>query len=562
MHTELPTRQAPPAAPAPEATPANANGCRDAAADKDDERRHQAQRLADDATSVADRILAEVERLLELDVAANLDAPKQHSPRLAQPRIHLTNLTRQLQRERNGAEKYLADFLSAHDDVDRDLSFTRLSCLNITFYDTLWNVVKRQRGLVSALREIEVPASSPPRGPSKKKARRNMAKVDAMVENGAEWIKIITADERRLIFQMTNAGWDWEAEDGEPGIDTEETESTGIEAIDAVKDLVAAAVQTRVGPYHYQTPRVKVIFPRITEGASPHIDALIKIIRTLGDEEGASLSVECGAPEPLPPTTLDETLRRLLPREDFFFSPVLNLDCTILFNLGSDTAHFNPDSFESRTEARIKEDLEDERRNGPRLPCSIYPVFGGRSLVCTDEVAVNFRNTAFDIGTETEIARAKILLPPADAPIPTPEPTEEERRDILRAFQELSVHEVPLDLQLPIRVVKTPSHKEVEEKVAKGVLPAVLLRLDERIKSMNASAMVQGWMHEQTTLTSNRQGMNLMNQIVSEAGEGAARAGNTFHVWMAPFGRRLAARPKGGNRSAGESPEPRDSGEE
>lgn len=544
MHTELPLRPAPPRDPNPST---------DKDADERDAQRHrQAHKLSKDAIAVSDAILSEIARLLDLDVAANADN-RPNAP--AKPRIILTNFTRQLQRERSGASKYLVEFLDARDDVERDLAFTRLSCLNITFYDTLWAVLKAQRGLVSALREIEVPAArrSPRKGP-----KRNMAKVDAMVENGAEWIKIITADARRLLFQMTGAGWDWEVEEGEPGIDLHDNEESGIESIDAVRDLVAAAAVSRIGPYHYQTPRVRVMFPRVTEGESAHVDALIGMIRTLGEGRNISLSVECGAPDSNPlngEPASDEALLKLVPREDSFFSPVLNLDCTILFNMGSDTAHFLPDSFKSRMEARIKEDLEDERKNGPRLPHNIYPALGGRTLVCTDEVAENFRNTVLDIGTETEISRANLLLPPVDAPIPTPPPTEAERKETLRKFQELSVHTVPPDLQLPIQVVKTPSHEEVERLVEAGTLPRVLLRLDERIKSMNASAMVLGWAREQTTLTSNRQGMNLVNQIVAEGGDEAARAGNAFHVWMAPFGRRLAAKPKGGTASSG-SPEP------
>lgn len=536
MHTELPLRPAPPRDP----SPSPASPSRDAD-DRDASRRHQADKLAHDAITVSDTILSEIARLLDLDVAANADN-RAHAP--AKPRILLTNLTRQLQRERDGASRYLAEFLSADDAVARDLAFTRLSCLNITFYDTLWAVLKKQRGLVSALREIEVPG---PRSPSRKGARRNMAKVDAMVENGAEWIKIITADARRLLFQMTGAGWDWEVEEGEPGIDLRDDDESGIEAIDTVRDLVAAAAVSRVGPYHYQTPRVRVMFPRITEGESAHVDALIGMIRTLGAGHNVTLSVECGGPDsPMNGEPVsDDALLKLVPREDFFFSPVVNLDCTILFNMGSDTAHFLPDSFQSRVEARIKEDLEDERKNGPRLPRSIYPALGGRTLVCTDEVAENFRNTVLDIGTDTEIDRASILLPPVDSPIPTPPPTEAERKEAMKRFQDLSVHPVPPDLQLPIQVVKTPTHDEVERLVGSGALPRVLLRLDERIKSMNASAIVQGWAREQTTLTSNRHGMNLVNQIMAEGGDEAGRAGNALHVWMAPFGRRLAAKPKG-----------------
>lgn len=534
MHTELPTRPAPPPDPAT----------------RDPARDDQARKLSSDAISLSDTILAEAARLLELDLAANADN-QQHSPRaVPKPRILLTNLTRQLQREHSGAERYLAEYLTTPDPVERDLAFTRLSCLNITFYGTLWAVLKSQRGLVSALREIEVPSSRP----VKKGAKRNMAKVDAMVENGAEWIKIITADARRLLYQMTSAGWDWEVEEGEPGIELDDEES-GIEAIDAVRDLLSAAAGSRVGQYHYQTPRVRVMFPRITEGESAHIDALLRMIRTLGTPQNVSLSVECGAPD-LPTngaTASDEELTNLLPRDDFFFSPTLNLDCTILFNMGSDTAHFLPDSFKSRTEARIKEDLEDERKNGPRLPRNIYPALGGRTLVCTDEVAENFRNTVLDIGTETEIARANLLLPPTDAPIPTTPPTEAERKETLKKFQDLSVHPVPADLRLPILIVPTPSPTEVDALISAGTLPPFLQRLDERIKSMNASAVVQGWAREQTTLTSNRQGMNLVNQIILEGGEEAGRAGNRLFVWMAPFGRRLAARPKGDASSSGES---------
>ena len=51
---------------------------------------------------------------------------------------------------------------------------------------------------------------------------------------------------------------DWEVEEGEPGIDLRDDDESGIEAIDTVRGLLAAAAVMRVGPYHYQTPKVRV----------------------------------------------------------------------------------------------------------------------------------------------------------------------------------------------------------------------------------------------------------------------------------------------------------------
>ena len=501
-----------------------------------------AEKLARDAISVSDEILRETARLLELHAAANESVDQPHSLRLVKPKIILGNLTRQLKRENSGAEKYLEEFKNAKDDLEKSRAFTRLSCLNITFYDILWAVIKKQRGLIAALREVEVPVAHKP---VKEGSKRNLTKVDAMVDNGAEWIKVITADPRRLVFQMTNAGWDWDVDEGEPGIEIVDHEDSGMEAIEMIRDLIAAASVSRAGRYHYRTPRVRILLPKITEGENGHVDALINIIRGLGKRHNITLTVQCGpeilAADPDEPP-LEEILLRLLPREDFTFTPVLNLDCTILFNLGSDTAHFSPDSFESRHEARIKEDLDDERKNGPRLPKNIYPALSGRKLVCTEEVAVNFRNTVLDIGTETEVSRAKILIPEDN---PSTDVSEAERKALLKEFQKLSVHPVPDDLQLPIQVVKTPTHDEVMALVEAGALPRMIPNLDEnKFKSMNISAILQGWVHEQTTITSNRQVMNLLNQILDDPDNEDKKATNAFHVWMAPFGRRLAAKPK------------------
>jgi hypothetical protein len=481
--------------------------------------------------------------LLELHATVGENVDKPHSLHLVKPKILLGNLTRQLKREKAGAEKYLEEFKGAEDDLERSRAFTRLSCLNITFYDILWSIIKKQRGLISALREVEVPVSHKP---VREGTKRNLTKVDAMVDNGAEWIKVITADPRRLVFQMTNAGWDWDAGEGEPGIEIIDREDSGMEALEMIRDLIAAASVSRAGSYYYRTPRVRVVFPRVIEGQDSHIDSLINIIRSLGERYNVTLIVQCGPdvllPEPDEPP-LEDILLRLLPREDFTFTPVLNLDCTILFNLGSDTAHFTPDTFESRHEARIKEDLDDERKNGPRLPKNIYPALGGRKLVCTEQVAVNFLNTVLDIGTETEIARAKLLI--RDEEPPGTEVSESERKVLLEEFQKLSVHTVPDDLQLPIRVVKTPTPAEVEALVKSGALPRMLADLDEKkFKSMNVSAILQGWVHEQTTITSNRQVMNLLNQILDDPDNEDKNATNAFHVWMAPFGRRLAAKPR------------------
>ncbi|CAI4213047.1 unnamed protein product [Parascedosporium putredinis] len=93
-----------------------------------------AEKLAHDAITVSDRILSETTRLLELHTGAgNDDANQPHSPRLVKRNIILGNLTRQLRREKAGAEKYLEEFKTAPDDMERSRAFTRLSCLNITF---------------------------------------------------------------------------------------------------------------------------------------------------------------------------------------------------------------------------------------------------------------------------------------------------------------------------------------------------------------------------------------------------------------------------------------------
>ncbi|KAH6692473.1 hypothetical protein F5X68DRAFT_58730 [Plectosphaerella plurivora] len=438
------------------------------------------------------------------------------------------------------------------DDGEADLAALagrlriKLDACNHKFHDVVWDTAKKCHDLCGMRCEYF-------RTTANRKAEAVI--VDIVAGGGTEWIKIVTTTERRICYEMTDAGWDWEADDDddddEPPLP--EDGDNEVEVARVARHLVAAARLTYV---EYRRPTVKIILSRITSGSSAHVDRLLRYVRTFGGDE-VELSVETADQCPLlqaPSPPLEVALPRLVSHDPFRdFTATLNVDCSVFMALASDFSHMiitrdNP-------LLRSKQhhiDAGDEMEHGPRLLTTMYPAMVGRELVCTQDAADTFLKIAYDIGTETEQARARILFKAADDEDEDNVSREEDRRRRVAELARLSVYDVPDDLRLPIRTVGTVTWDDAQRLVNEGELPRVALvvgRMGSGLNAMNVSSFLYGWRASLTTVTSNWEAAKRLKTVIEANRTTADERGP--HIWRIPFARKLLAKPRvAGNEQA------------
>ncbi|KAM0271122.1 hypothetical protein ACHAQH_009209 [Verticillium albo-atrum] len=447
--------------------------------------------------------------------------------------------------EKRNVDNMLKLCETAQDD-DTDLETlnnklrTKLDACNYKFHDLVWSTAKKCRNLVGLRREF-------PRTQSNRKT--DTVIVDAVVSGGAEWIKVVTTTDRRLFYEMTDAGWDWEDdEDGDPNEPPlPEGSENDIEVARFARQLVAAASIT----YHeYRRPSVRIVMSRIREGENAHVDKLLNYVRTFGGE--IDLTLETAADESgilaQPTPSIEDALSHLVNREPFKdFTDTLNVDCSVFMALASDFSHMTigPDSDLLRSTQHLI-DARDEVENGPRLLTTMYPAITGRDLVCTQDAADTFLKIAYDIGTESEVARARILFEgPEDAPLDADAKAQDRKRR-LASLAKLSCYPVPDDLQLPIRTVGTITWDDAQHLVKTHDLPEVALVVGQKgsgLNAMNVSSFLYGWKARLTTITSNWEAAKRLKTVI-EANRVAGDEVVGPQIWRIPFARKLLAKPR------------------
>ncbi|OLN97733.1 hypothetical protein CCHL11_07939 [Colletotrichum chlorophyti] len=438
-------------------------------------------------------------------------------------RKHLEKMARLYEPDDSGREPDV-------EDLDGRVRL-RLDASNYKFYETVWEVTKRCCELAGMRREVA-----------------GKAVVDLVVNGGAEWIKVVTTTERRLLYEMADVGWDWEGEEGDEEmleILRDESEG-GIEVARVARQIVAAA---RTSYQDYRRPRVRILMSRIEEGRNADVDRLLRLVRQLGGG-GIELVVETANGEGLlteRTPNLKEAIANLVERDYFKdFTATLNVDCSVFMALASDFSHvaIGPESELLRSKQH-RIDATDEVENGPRLVKTLYPAIVGRDLVCTREAADVFLKIVMEIGTETERARTRVMFG-VDEHEKTSEREEEEqpgRRT--RELQALSAYPVPDELRLPIKIVESVSWEDARAMVDRGQLPAVALaagRKGSGLNAMNVSSFLYGWKEGLTTVTSNWEAAKRLRTVI----EGNRVTGDEVgpHIWRIPFSRKLLARPK------------------
>ncbi|KAL0943338.1 uncharacterized protein CTRU02_201224 [Colletotrichum truncatum] len=422
----------------------------------------------------------------------------------------------------------------------------RLDACNYKFYETVWEVTKRCCDLTGMRRELAYKT---------KKGKSVSAVIDLVVNGGADWIKVVTTTERRLFYEMADAGWDWEedfeddeADEAMLSVLRDETEDS-IEVAKVARHMVAAA---RTSYQDYRRPRVRILMSRIEEGKNEHVDHLLRLVRKMGGDDVELVVETANGPGILTETTpsFDQAVSNLI-NTDYYkdFTDTLNVDCSVFMALSSDFSHMDigPDSELLRSKQH-RIDATDEFENGPRLVNTLYPAMTGRKLVCTKEAADTFLKIVYEIGTDTEQARTRIMFDDVDA---AADPDEDRRRRIAE-LQKLSTHAVPEDLQLPIDIVGSVSWDDAQRMVERGELPRVALAVGQKgsgLNAMNVSSFLYGWKAGYTTITSNWDAAKRLRTAIETNRITGDEVGP--HIWRIPFSRKLLAKPKAPSAPSG-----------
>lgn len=423
---------------------------------------------------------------------------------------------------------------------------------NIPALEAQWNGIKKCKSLVSFSQTFSRTPGPGRVGKATKVAavrRRGLddtVLVDAVVGHGSEWLRVLGMTERRLLIQMAQSGWDWDAESdsdsegsGNGNRDSASLKGVGvsddgdeISILRKARHLVEAA---RANKCSHAQMRVHLVFTRLEEGRVKEVDHVLNQIRDLGDD-AVAVTVDCAnsAFNTAPAPPLDAALANLVQRDQLELTPALNLDCTILITLATDIDHTRVPQLD-RHRGSVRDQIDDEARNNSCLVSSLYPVLGNRRLVCTAKAAERFRRIALGIGTDDEVRRANILLPPLDGRPPRP------REELVAQFQALSIHPVPADLQLPVEVIgPDESDIDVEEAVATGRLPPSARAAAAELSDLNRNIFLYGWASGLTTVSANGRAVKLVARQVEAHRESAAEAAP--RTWVLPVTRALVAR--------------------
>ena len=437
-------------------------------------------------------------------------------------------------------------------DPTADLTVHTLRSSNLPFYTAVWTAAKSCTGLVTFNKRFywdAQPTRDVKRGA---KPKRRSALVDIVAQDGAEWVKVSTITETRLLFELAKAGWECgdstddsedEHENGDlahtpragKGKDNDKDDSDDgkVELIKLAEDLKKAASCTRV---RYRHPAIRFVLPKLHTSSVPEIASILAAIRATG------ATVQCASDLPAPTSpapngtnALLPTFFRLLPHPFTHFTPTLNIDCTILLALVSDLSH-HPITPEPWFHKAITRQIALEAREH-LLPGSLYPALRGRDLVCTTEAARRMREIVACIGTEAEKARTRVVLGDTDDDDGR---MNGEKGALNRELGRWSEHVVPGDLRLPIREVAGAGEGE-----GKVELSRVQRKVAGRLTVINRSVFLYGWREGVTTVSSNRTVAKLIEGIVEEEMKGEEAGERGPDVWLCGTARSLVGKEKG-----------------
>ncbi|KIW40183.1 uncharacterized protein PV06_07404 [Exophiala oligosperma] len=450
------------------------------------------------------------------------------------------------------------------------LQLHALRSSNLSFYEAVWGVAKASNAISALGKRVYVECDplqvdetcDSLRGKSPSSKRKDIP-VDIVTENGLEWIKVSTINEKRLLFEMAKEGWE-NYGDLSNTSDTDDSEQppsrkpSKLELVRLAEDLQAASKTVRV---QFKHPRVHFVLPNIQEGSCPDIDAFLADIRATG------ASAQCG--------TSSKDIHQS--REAFNFdrmtpalapvplTPTVNVDCTILLALISDISHLrrqdmspgcNPTS--ATFHKAIQRQIESEETH-PLLPKEVYPYLLNRSLHCTSHAAQRMREIVQCMGTVTEQLRADIILGERSF-------QDQSSAELRLALSKQSRHAVSETLRLPIIIIdfeptdylsitsrEGPKTDQQKDNFPSSIAARAISKL--HLTDINTSVFMYGWTHEIVTITSNRAVANaLLASINNLLDEGEQRSWEPNddredflgpHIYVCESARSLVGKPKG-----------------
>lgn len=518
--------------------------------------------MAQDIVSRSETLLQEMEHLRQ----------RYHAARGAHQNIPgLANLLDAVRQEHKSAQAFLAPQAGGgpqtatpgpdddDDDGDDDLTGpvaaaapthpagARLRFTNLPAVERNWNIVKRCCDIVSLEQSVPrvprlgvkedgglvVVAAQHRRGGG---GAADMAFVHAVVDGGAEWLRVVSKDEKRVLMELAGGGWDWEWEDsggeGERGGEIGEEEDDDDDDAELFEDVpllrtAKELVDTARRYWHeYRRPRIRILLTRIEEGRSKDVDRVVRKMRRAGGGD-ISVTVDCVNSAWLSgehSLGIDEAVMNLVPAGFDRLGATVLLDTSVLIAMASDISHSSVEiqpwhSIDCKTQAR------DEANGINFLSLQAYPPLQERQLVCTKEAVQHFNDIIITIGSPTELERARVLF----------ESGPEE-------FQKLSIHPVPGDLMLPVQVLQEETDLYAQDLVDRGELPAVAVQVQKHLLGVsgNRATHLYGWRSGKTVVTSNRSVANKLVRIVENSLDKDYEGGP--RIFTLPYNRALSTK--------------------
>ncbi|XXG94860.1 hypothetical protein Hte_001119 [Hypoxylon texense] len=367
------------------------------------------------------------------------------------------------------------------------LASHRVQSTNLPFLEPVWETAKRSRDIV----RLRCPVSA---GPFEKQilapgtrivrsqgesqpCRLGSFIVDVIADGGHAWYKISSVNQKRLLFDLAKeAVYFGDSDDDEDGTQAAVRNDIDIPLLKLARSLASTAKGHRI---QTKTPVAFLVLPRIKEGDNSDVDKVLEACRQLG------VNLLC-SDDLLPAPPVSDSLLHLMAPSPKVFSDVLNVDTSLLVALASDFSHTNvtkqPWFSHSHNDHT---DLESKQS----MLSLVYPMLGNHKLVCTREAAETFFHIADTLATDTEKARAHLILCRSGV-----EKSQEQRVIELKL---LSIHEVPLCLQLPISIV------DMNEGGCQDRFTDPIKKKLSSLLNPGKSVFSYGWGSERTTLTCN-----------------------------------------------------------
>lgn len=323
-------------------------------------------------------------------------------------------------------------------------------------------------------------------------------------------IKVSTITNTRVLHEIAKAGWEESTSPDSSGSETEfpsptstKLATSSVSLVKQSKLLHQAAEQTRI---QYLHPTVLFFLPNIHPStSSPEIETFLSTLLSTGARIQCGPDLDLISPKP----TLESMLQNLELSESYryaSFSQVLNIDCTILLALISDLSNQHVE-IEPRFHPAILRQLEFEE-DLALLPNLLFPALVGRKMVCTSIARVRFEEIVAIVGSDTEKARALLILDERLKKRPIngeydegwyqPE-VHESSEYLLERFRSNCIHHVPSNFLLPI-ITLSPDNLGLDTEFELECQRRIMGRLSH----VNRSVFMTGWKSGYTTITSNR----------------------------------------------------------